>query len=136
MNKRVLLALIFSLFVSTAHAAPVPPAKNKDGSNVSGFLTADFDPLGGGDSISDHYLAFRDSLDLTLNIPVDDPNNFADPSVALNALDGFSTTEKWITTFSSFPNKLDSSSVTTGQSVRMFEVSTVFGTVIVVRHRA
>ena len=43
MNKRVILALISSLFVLTSQAAPVPPATNKDGSPVSGFLEAKFD---------------------------------------------------------------------------------------------
>ena len=43
MNKRVILALISSLFVITTQAAPVPPAKNKDGSNVSGYLRAEYD---------------------------------------------------------------------------------------------
>ena len=43
MNKRLFLVFFASLFVLTAQAEPVPPAKNKDGSNVSGFVTADFD---------------------------------------------------------------------------------------------
>ena len=47
-------------------------------------------------------------------------------------MDGFSTTEKWVTAFSSFPNQIDVGSVVPGQSVRMFEVSTVFGTIVMV----
>ena len=43
MNKRLFLALFFLVFTITTQAAPVPPATNKDGSVVSGFLTADFD---------------------------------------------------------------------------------------------
>ena len=43
MNKRLFLVIIASLFVLTAYAAPVPPARNKDGSIISGFVTADFD---------------------------------------------------------------------------------------------
>ena len=135
MNKRVLLALISSLFVLTAFAVPVPPAKNKDGSNVSGFLRADFelrdDPVNTPATPSPFNLAFLGGTDFTLNISVDgDPNDFGNPLVAMNALDGFSTTEKWTTAFTSFPNKIDKSSVATGQSVRMFEVSTVFGTIV------
>ena len=40
---------------------------------------------------------------MTLNIPVADPTNFGDPQVALNALDGFSTSAPWSTTFSAPP---------------------------------
>ncbi len=53
--------------------------------------------------------------------------------MALNALDGFSTTEKWITSFAdntefarydnAIPGSIDPATVTTGQSVRMFEVT-------------
>ncbi|MFB3076590.1 MAG: Ig-like domain-containing protein, partial [Lysobacterales bacterium] len=75
---------------------------------------------------------FLGTTDFTLNLPVDDPNNFGDPLVALNAIDGFSTTEKWVTTFSATPNALDPASIVPGQSVRMFEVSTVFGTIVTV----
>ena len=38
-----------------------------------------------------HDALFSGSTDGTLNIPVDDETNYADPTVALNALDGFST---------------------------------------------
>ena len=49
MNKRLILILLTvlitgNLIVSSALAIPVPPALNKDGSVVSGLLTADFDP--------------------------------------------------------------------------------------------
>ena len=39
------------------------------------------------------------TTDLTLNIPVADPTDVSDPKVAMNALDGFSTTAPWSTTF-------------------------------------
>lgn len=38
-----------------------------------------------------HDALFSGSTDGTLNIPVDDPSNYADPKVAMNAVDGFST---------------------------------------------
>jgi len=38
-----------------------------------------------------HDALFSGSTDGTLNIPVDDETNYGDPTVALNALDGFST---------------------------------------------
>ena len=101
MNMRVLLALISTLFVLTAQAAPVPPAKNKDGSNVSGFLTAEFDLREGQQVVPlpTNLLFGRENPDLTLDLPVDDPNDYSDPLVAMNALDGWSTTERWITIF-------------------------------------
>jgi hypothetical protein len=40
-------------------------------------------------------LLLQGTGDLTLNIPVADATNYADPQVALNALDGFSTTAPW-----------------------------------------
>ena len=100
MNKRVLLALISSLFVLTTQAAPVPPAKNKDGSNVSGFLEANFDLREGQQAVPlpSNLLFGRENPDLTLDLPVDDPNDFSDPLVVLG------NGEKWITTFSAFPS--------------------------------
>jgi hypothetical protein len=134
MNKRLILTLFSFLFVTNALAAPVPPATNKDGSLRSGFLTADFDLRPGQEvaPLPSNLLFGRDNPDSTLELPADDPNDYGDPLVAVNALDGWSTTEKWITTFSSFPNALDAASVVPGQSVRMFEVSTVFGTIVIV----
>lgn len=129
MNMRQLLAFIPFFFVVTAHAVPVPPATNKDGSLVSGFLRAEFDPSAGVTPLPFNLL-FLGTTDLTLNPPVADPGDYGDPLVALSALDGFSTVEKWVTTFSAFPNKLDPATVVSGQSVRFFEVSTVFGTIV------
>lgn len=62
---------------------------------------------------------FSGTTDLTLNIPVADANDFADPAVAMNALDGFSTSAP--ITSGSFTAALDPSSLAT--AVRMFEVS-------------
>lgn len=129
MNKRLLLAVTLLLFVGTAHAVPVPPATNKDGSIVSGYLRAEFDPSAGVTPLPFNLL-FLGTTDLTLNPPVADPGDYGDPLVALSALDGFSTTEKWVTTFSGYPNKLNPATVVSGQSVRFFEVSTVFGTIV------
>ena len=131
MNKRLILLVLSTLLATNVLARPVPPATNKDGSIVSGFLTANFDPSAGVTPLPSNLL-FLGTDDFTLNPPVADPNDFSDPLVALSATDGFSTTEKWVTTFSSFPNQLDPSSIVAGQSVRMFEVSTVFGTIVIV----
>lgn len=131
MIKRLILLLFATFFVTHILAAPVEPARNKDGSIVTGVLTADFDPSGAVLPLPSN-LFFLGTTDLTLNPPVADPNDFGDPLVALSAIDGFSTTERWVTTFSSLPNALDPASVIPGQSVRMFEVSTVFGTIVAV----
>jgi len=117
MNKRLILLLLSSFFAINVLAAPVETPTNKDGSVVTGVPSN---------------LLFLGTTDLTLNPPVEDPNDFSDPSVALSAIDGFSTTERWVTTFSAEPNALDPASVVPGQSVRMFEVSTIFGTIVAV----
>lgn len=129
MTKRIFLVLLTTLFAASVSAEYVTYPTNKDGSTITGLLTADFNPSGGVTPIPSN-LFFNGSTDFTLNPPVDDPNDYSDPLVALSATDGFSTTEKWITTFTSEPHSLEFSSVVAGQSVRMFEVSTVFGTIV------
>jgi len=131
MNKRLILLLLLSFSITTAVAAPVPPATNKDGSIVTGVLTAGYDPLNneglGAVFPLPFNLLFLDTTDLTLNPPVDDPNDFSDPNVALSAMDGFSTTEKWVTSFldnDRNPGNIDPASVVPGQSVRVFQVTT------------
>ncbi len=64
-------------------------------------------------------LLFSGSTDATLNIPVDDPNDFSDPPVALNALDGFST----IAPISTKTNLAIDAATLSAATVRMFEVS-------------
>jgi len=157
MNKRVVLlflslVLSFAAFNVYAHQEG---ATNKDGSTVTGVLTASFDPFGLFNPGGAPYAPFPSNLgffaldsagnllppgDLTLNTPVEDPSDYSNPRVALNALDGFSLTEKWITGFSnngspdmssalvgsytnSVPGSIDPATVKTGQSVRMFEVT-------------
>jgi len=64
-------------------------------------------------------LLFQGSVDGTINIPVVDANDLADPQVALNGLDGFSTVAPFSTGFNS---AIKSSSIG-ASSVRVFEVS-------------
>lgn len=133
MNKRLILVLFTLLFSVNALAEHNPPPTNKDGSVVTGLLTANFNPSDGVAPIPTN-LFFLGTTDFTLNPPIGDadPNDYGNPLVALSTLDGFSTTEKWITTFYSEPYSLDPDSIVPGQSVRMFEVSTVFGTIVAV----
>ncbi|MCC6134740.1 MAG: Ig-like domain-containing protein [Candidatus Contendobacter sp.] len=64
-------------------------------------------------------LLFSGSTDGTLNIPVADPANLADPRVAMNGLDGFSTVAP-VTAY--FSGTLNAATVQAGRTVRVFEV--------------
>ncbi|MDR2011614.1 MAG: hypothetical protein LBQ20_00925 [Rhodanobacter sp.] len=85
------------------------------------FITtvANFDPANGVMPFPNDLL-LSGTTDLTLNIPVNDPNDYADPLVALNTLDGFSTSAPWSLTFST---RIAPASVVGGASVRLFEVT-------------
>ena len=65
------------------------------------------------------FLFAADMPDGTLNIPVDDPTNLADPKVAMNGVDGFSTVAPISTGFSA---AIDASSIS-GDSVKMYAVT-------------
>ena len=58
-------------------------------------------------------------LDGTLNIPVADPNNPADPRVALNELDGFSTVAPVTARFS---GAVDADTLKAGRTVRVLSL--------------
>ena len=71
---------------------------------------------------------FADSVDGTLNIPLDDDvavDDFSNPQVALNAIDGFSLTQPLNAGFD-LPEGavIDPASVVLGESVFVYEVST------------
>lgn len=136
MSKRIILLLLVSLFTVNVSAEPVELPTNKDGSIITGVLTAGFDPLGfsgrGPVYPFPFNLLFLDletleqTQDFTLVIPVEDPDNFGDPSVALSAMDGFSTTEKWTVRFVDDRRNagpINPATVVPGQSVRVFQVA-------------
>ncbi len=79
-----------------------------------------FDPANGALPFP-NALLFGGSEDGTLNIPLDDGVPATDPRIALNTLDGFSTTEA-IT--AAFGNAIDPATVVLGQTVFVYEVST------------
>jgi hypothetical protein len=65
-------------------------------------------------------LLFSGSTDGTLNIPVADSTNLADPKVAMNGLDGFSTVAPLTANFS---GALNPTTVRAGSTARVFEVT-------------
>jgi pimeloyl-ACP methyl ester carboxylesterase len=106
---------------NSPRATPQPPATNTNGSFVSGIMTARFDPTAAVIPFPNNLLS-QGSRDLTINAPVANPANFGDPAVALNALDGFSTSAPWTMLFSA---PIAPASLIGGQTVRMFEVQIV-----------
>jgi len=127
------LALVVSILAgcggssSTPRSEPAPPTTNPDGTPTTDVITANFDPSNGVLPFPINLL-LSGSGDLTINIPVSDPTDFGDPQVALNALDGFSTVSPWTFTFS---DPVDPATITPGNSVRLFQVQFVFGTIAV-----
>ncbi len=67
-------------------------------------------------------LFFQGSEDGTLNLPVEDAENLADPRAALNLADGFSTNAPIVTSVS---EALDEDTLVPGDTVRVFEIETV-----------
>ena len=90
---------------------------NADAATRAEFY-AKFNPAA-GDAPFPINLLFNGSTDGTLNIPVTDPANLADPRVAMNGLDGFSTVAP-ITAY--FSGTLNAATVKAGSTVRVFEV--------------
>jgi pimeloyl-ACP methyl ester carboxylesterase len=86
---------------------------------VQFHTVASFDPSKGVVPFPNNLL-LSGTTDLTLNIPVADPTApSAGPTLAMNALDGFSTTAPWSTSFST---PIDPASLVGGSSVRVFQV--------------
>lgn len=132
MKLRLFLPLL--LASSVALAQPITPsnagpALNKDGSVVTGVLTARFNPALGLEGVPiPNNLFFLGTTDLTVNV---DPTGQSPAAVnlinQLNSMDGFSTIERWTTTFAPGainPAPIDPTSVVPGQSVRVFQVET------------
>ncbi|MEO9508066.1 MAG: hypothetical protein ABJG28_02685, partial [Nonlabens ulvanivorans] len=90
---------------------------NDSGIKASGRVV--FDPTNGLLSVPNDLL-FQDTLDGTLNLPVEDATDESDPFVALSALDGWSTVNPFVLSID-FPadTSLDADSVAGG--VQVFE---------------
>lgn len=123
----LLLALSSSLLLSACGGGGNAPhasdtgATNSGGSPVTAVITARFDPTNAVVPFPTNLL-LSGTTDLTLNIPVANPSNLSDPKVAMNALDGFSTTAPWSTTFSTAP-KPTTIIPGPGGTVRVFQVT-------------
>jgi hypothetical protein len=101
-------------------AQEAPPATNGNGNPVTAVITAVFNPAAGVVPLPNNLL-FSQTNDLTLNIPISDPTSAsAGPLLAINALDGWSTTAPWSMSTTS---TIAPATVQPGTSVRMFEVS-------------
>jgi pimeloyl-ACP methyl ester carboxylesterase len=117
-GRSVALCFLLGAVAVDALALSPPPILNSNGTPVTAVITARFDPSNAVVPFPTNLL-LQGTTDLTLNIPVADPNNYGDPTVALNALDGFSTVAPWSTSFSTAPNP---ATLVGGATVRVFEV--------------
>lgn len=123
MKKLVLsLAIAGALGLSGCDSESIKDVQNdvdKNGPVTTPTARVVFDPSNGVLSIPNDLL-FSGTTDGTLNLPVDDPNDFSDPTVSLSALDGWSTANPFAISLD-FPagTSLDPNSVSAG--VRVFE---------------
>lgn len=113
MKNPIKISRLASLYLALSLAA----LSSADAATRADFY-ARFNPAT-GDLPFPTNLLFSSSTDGTLNIPVADPMNLADPRVAMNGLDGFSTVAPLTAQFSS---SLNADTVKAGGAVRVFEV--------------
>ncbi len=125
MKKLVLsLAVISALGLSGCGSETIEDVKKdvaENGTPVVASARVVFDPSDGVLSVPNDLL-FSGTQDGTLNLPVSDPTNFSDPTVAMSALDGWSTTNPFVLDIN-FPTgtSLDSNSALNTSSVQIFE---------------
>lgn len=123
-NLVLSLAVVSALGLSACDSESLEDAKQDTQNNDSGIVIPArviFDPSNGVLSIPNDIL-FTDTLDGTLNIPVDDATDISNPKNALNQLDGWSTQNPFMLGIN-FPEgvSLDGNSVFNPSSVRIFE---------------
>ena len=125
MNKLIIsLAIASALGLTACDKQTIKDVQQSVAQNHTAIVASArvvFDPSNGKLSVPNDLL-FQNTVDGTLNIPVADPQNFADPTVALNALDGWSTVNPFMLSID-FPTgtSLDPNSVVNPASVHVFE---------------
>jgi Pla-1/cef family extracellular lipase len=122
------LAVISALSLSACNDETIEDVKKEAADNGTPLMATSrviFDPANGILSVPNDLL-FSGSTDGTLKLPVEDPDNIADPTTALSRLDGWSTNTAF-TIAIDLPSgaTLDAASVSNPASVRVFE--TVMG---------
>lgn len=113
------VALLSSMILTACTDGPEEP-KIPGVSDGSTKLIAPVYAPGNGEIPIPNDLLFSGTQDLTLNIPTADPMDMSNPQNAISALDGWSTHAPF--SFS-IRGEIDGSTVTPGQSVRVFKVS-------------
>lgn len=125
MKKLVLsLAIISALGLSGCGSETIEDVQKdfeENGTAIVASARVVFDPSNSVLSVPNDLL-FTGTQDGTLNLPVDDPTNFGDPTVAMSALDGWSPTNPFALDIE-FPNgtSLDGNSVFSPASVKIYE---------------
>ena len=127
MNKLVLsLAIASSLGLSACDSESIKDVEKEvidNGTAVTASARVKFDPSAGAAGLSiPNDLIFQGTVDGTLEIPVDDPNDGSDPFVAISALDGWSISQPFPLAIE-FPGgtSLNADSASEAASVRIFE---------------
>jgi len=125
MKKLVLsLAIVSALGLSGCGSETIADVKKdaaENGTPIVASARVVFDPANGVLSVPNDLL-FTGTQDGTLNIPADNAADYSDPIVAMNALDGWSTTNPFVLDIN-FPagTSLDGNSVFSPASVQIFE---------------
>ena len=115
MKRLQLLAALVASFTVTGCDDDNPESQNR-------FPTVVVFAPSMGDIPVPNDLLYAGTTDATLNLPVADPLDASDPLVALNALDGWSTSAPFVVRFS---RDVALGTVVAGTSVRIFDVQTV-----------
>jgi Pla-1/cef family extracellular lipase len=118
------IAIISALGLSACDSETIEDVQKEvveNGTAVTPLARIVFDPANGVLSVPNDLL-FSGTTDGTLNLPVEDATNFSDPTVAMSALDGWSTTNPFVLAID-FPagTTLDAASVFAPTSVKVYE---------------
>jgi Pla-1/cef family extracellular lipase len=118
------LAIISALGLSACGSETIEDIQKEvaeNGTAVTAQARISYDPSNGILSVPNDLL-FSDTTDGTLNLPVEDATDFSDPTVAMSALDGWSTTNPFVLAID-FPagTSLDAESVFNPASIKVYE---------------